>query len=1068
MSQPQGIIGRAVEYPKSRTVIQLFEEMARRRPLAPAITFGDLSFTYSQLDACAERLAERLRAMGVGAGDFLPLVMRHGPELPLAMLAAMKLAAPFVPVDDAIPPHVQDRMVGALDARLILCSPGGNGPLRGNAAAARSISSAGASAELPRVLVDIGRPGDSGSALGAALPPGRPRLDDIAYGFYTSGSTGEPKCALNIHQGLLNRFLYMSRRFGGQGDDIVLQNSRHVFDSSLWQLLWPLTTGSRVVIPERAGILDLQATVDIIEDYQITMTDFVPSIFNVLVAMMSARPQIATQLASMRRILIGGEEANPGAVQTFRAMLPQVSVVNTYGPTEASIGSVFHEVTDADTGSIPIGRPIDNTYVVIVDDEMRPVEAGDTGEILLGGDCLGLGYLNDPDRTCAAFIDNPFPGIPGTRLYRTGDMGRYLYDGLLHFAGRADQQVKISGLRVELPEIEMALLRHPKVREAKVIVRDTAASRWLLAFVTAVTVGDAGNGTEDAAAGAAPGGALDPAELRSFASGELSALLVPKEFIILDQMPLNANGKADLKALAALADTRDHTAPPDETGKLSDEGRVVWRVWCDLLPVPPTSPEDDFFDLGGDSLTAQKLALRLTDEFGAPVSVRDIAVHPTIAQQADLAARPSAVSAADAGARPAVITASARARIDADTQLPPEIVPLAGAAPCSGAMPTGGGTSRVLLTGATGFVGAHLLHDLLTQTAADVYCLVRASSARGALDRVARNLAEYRLWQDGFAGRVHPVPGDLGRPRLGLDADVYQQLGQCVDTIVHSGARVNLVQGYGAHRAANVTGTIEILRFATAFRGKAVHHISTLGTVADEAGGIALPVPEAPAPLHLPSGGYGQSKWVAERLLDLAAERGITVAVYRLGEMMPHSRTGVPSQRGLPDLLARACLRVGLCFSSPIVLNYTPVDYASRLVVTAIARGESGYFHVRYPEPVAFDELLAALEARFGLSRVSYRQFWHALRDLVASGADEGVLGTFAVAPRADDGTQTDAASALAALFGGGLAATSTVRTDRLMAVAGLRWPPVGRETFERYAAYHDAGIGTLSGGAAR
>jgi thioester reductase-like protein len=284
---------------------------------------------------------------------------------------------------------------------------------------------------------------------------------------------------------------------------------------------------------------------------------------------------------------------------------------------------------------------------------------------------------------------------------------------------------------------------------------------------------------------------------------------------------------------------------------------------------------------------------------------------------------------------------------------------------------------------------------------------------------------------------------------------------------VHSGALVNLVQGYGAHRAANVTGTIEILRFATAFRGKAVHHISTLGTVADEAGGIAVPVPEAPAPLHLPSGGYGQSKWVAERLLDLAAERGITVAVYRLGEMMPHSRTGVPSQRGLPDLLARACLRVGLCFSSPIVLNYTPVDYASRLVVTAIARGESGYFHVRYPEPVAFDELLAALEVRFGLTRVSYGQFWHALRDLVDSGADEGVLGTFAVAPRADDDAQTDAASALAALFGGGLSATSTVRTDRLMAVAGLRWPPVGRDTFERYAAYHDTGVGTLSGGAA-
>jgi amino acid adenylation domain-containing protein/thioester reductase-like protein len=1039
----KGIVGDAVEYPKSRTVIQLIEAAAQRRPSAPAVTFGDLSLTYRQLNGCAERLAEQLRVMGSGPGDFLPLLMRHGPELPVAMLAAMKLAAPFVPVDDAMPPHVQERMIGALGARLVLCSPGAP------------------AVELPRVVVDILGLGEE-AGLPGVLASDRPGLDDLAYGFYTTGSTGDPKCALNIHRGILNRFLYMTRRFGGQDDEIVLQNSRHVFDSSLWQLLWPLTNGSQVVIPERAGILDLQATVDIIERYQITMTDFVPSIFNVLVAMMTARPQIAIQMASMRRILIGGEEANAEAVRIFRTMLPQVAVINTYGPTEASIGSVFHEITDADTGSVPIGRPIDNTYAVIVDDQLRPVEPGDTGEILLGGDCLGLGYLNDPERTRAAFIDNPFLAIPGLRLYRTGDLGRYLPNGLLHFAGRADQQVKISGLRVELPEIELALLRHPKVREARVIVRDSAGGRWLVAFVT----GD---------------GALDPADLRSFASDELAPLLVPKEFIVLDQLPLNANGKADRRALARLAERRDQAVPLAGAGELSDDGQVVWQAWSDLLPVPPSSAEDDFFDLGGDSLTAQKLALRLTREFGAAVSVRDIADHPTITQQAHLAAaRPSAVTMPDggprdgsgggpgdgpsgaSGGRAGAITPSARARIDADAQLPPEVAPPSGAVPPSGSPP--GGTRRVLLTGATGFVGAHLLHDLLAGTTTEVYCLVRAPSAQAALDRITRNLAEYRLWQDDFAGRVHPVPGDLGEPRLGLDAATYERLGHRVDTIVHSGALVNLVQGYGTHRAANVIGTVEVLRFATAYRGKAVHHISTLSTVVDRSDGTAVPAPEAPVPLRLPSGGYGQSKWVAERLVDQAAERGMTVAVYRLGEMMPHSRTGVPSRRGLPDLLAKACLRVGLCFSSPVVLNYTPVDYASQLVVAAIARGESGYFHVRYPEPVAFDDLLAALQAKFGLTRVSYGQFWYALRDLADSGTDDGVLGTFAVAPRADDGTEAQAVRALAALFSDDLCATSTARADRLMAAAGLRWPAVGKDTFERYAAYHGNGNGDGNG----
>jgi thioester reductase-like protein len=703
-------------------------------------------------------------------------------------------------------------------------------------------------------------------------------------------------------------------------------------------------------------------------------------------------------------------------------MLPQVAVVNTYGPTEASIGSIFHEITDADTGSIPIGSPIDNTYAVIVDDELRPVASGGTGEILLGGDCLGLGYLNDPDRTRAAFIDNPFPGIPGSRLYRTGDLGRYLPGGLLHFAGRRDQQVKISGMRVELPEIELALLRHPLVREAKVIVRDGAGGRWLVAFVTVTQA-------------ARP----DPGDLRAFAGEELSPQLVPKEFIILDQMPMNANGKADRRELARLAEQRHLASVPVSASQPGGAEWAVWQAWQDLLPVPPSSPADDFFDLGGDSLTAQRLALRLSRELGVAVSIRDLADHATIAQQAAL------VSGAGTIEHDTV-----RDRLDEDARLPADIVPAdivpADIAPA--AQPVGG-LDRVLLTGSTGFVGAHLLYDMLTSTTAEIWCLVRADSADDALSRVTGNLAEYRLWEDDFAGRVHVWPGDLGQPQFGLDAGTYELLGRGVDAVVHNGALVNLVRGYSAHRAANVTGTVEILRFATAFGAKPVHYISTLSTVVDRS---AEPAPEAPVPLRPPSGGYGQSKWVAERLLGQAAERGVAVTVYRLGEMMPHSRTGVPSRRGLPDLLAKACLRLGLCFSSPITMNYTPVDYASRLVVTAIARGETGYFHVRHPEPVRFDDLLTALQAEFGLTHASYRQFWTAMRDLADVGADEEVSGTLALVPDPDDESE---ASGLAALFGDDLSAfSSTDRTDALMADAGIRWPPIGAEIFRQYAAH--------------
>jgi amino acid adenylation domain-containing protein/thioester reductase-like protein len=859
-----------------------------------------------------------------------------------------------------------------------------------------------------------------------ACPAG---LDDIAYGFYTTGSTGAPKCALNLHRGLLNRFLYMSRWFGGGTDEIVLQNSRHVFDSSLWQLLWPLTTGSRIVIPDRDGILDLAATVEVIARHGATMTDFVPSIFNTLVAMMGEQPDLITKMTSLRRVLIGGEEANAQTVQAFRAMLPGAVVVNTYGPTECSIGSVFHEITDDDTDTIPIGRPIDNTYAVIVDDQMRPAGPGELGEILLGGECLGLGYLNAPDRTSAAFVPNPFPAIPGPRLYRTGDLGRYRPDGLLLFAGRQDQQVKIAGVRVEVPEIEVALLRQPQVREAKVIVCDGAGGKWLMAFVTG-------------------GAGLDPRKLREQVAAELLPQFVPKEFVVLDRMPLNPNGKADRRELARLAAARrvpPAKAVPGEDG-LSGAERAIWRLWLELVPIAPLALDDDFFDLGGDSLNAQKLALALARERGQAVSIRDIVERPTIAQQAALVG--GVLSGAPSGA-----AAVNRTLMDTDAMLPAEICPSGVATP--DLRPGAAVLRGVLLTGATGFVGAHLLHDLLATTTAEVYCLVRAGDEGAAQDRITANLANYRLRTEEFAGRIHAVPGDLAQPRFGLSQVRYQELASTVDTVLHNAAMVNLVRGYTAHRAVNVTGTVEILRFAVDGATRPVHYVSTLSALPFRSGDPADAVPEVPgSAADMPEGGYGQSKWVAERLLDEAARRGIPVTVYRLGQIMAHSVTGVPSRHGLPDLLVKACLRTEMSFTSPIVLNYTPVDCVSQLVPAAMRRGETGYFHIRHPEPVAFDNLLAALASQCRLPQVPYQKFWEVLRTLAEEETgDRELQSTLALLPRADEGTETETADGLAALFRDGAALCTADRAERLMNETGLRWPVLGADVFTRYAA---------------
>jgi amino acid adenylation domain-containing protein/thioester reductase-like protein len=991
--------GRRVPYPQDRTILRLFEDRARERPNAPALTVGDRTLSYRQLNGHANVLAEQLRQVGVGRGDFVPLVLRNGLELPLSMLALMKLAAPFVPLDDLCPAERLDGMIATVEPKVVLHSPASETHTRWT----------------PLLLVDVADL-DERDSDDFGPPAG---MDDIVYGFYTSGSTGLPKCTLNIHRGLLNRFGYMTRRFSGRTDEVVLQNSRQAFDSSLWQLLWPLTIGSRVVIPDRTSILDLAATVELIRGHGVTMTDFVPSIFNTLVEMLDAQPAMAADLVSLRRLLIGGEEINTDAVQRFRRLLPDVRITNTYGPTEASIGSVFHDVTDADAESIPIGRPIDNTYAVVLDERAELVPPGTPGEIHIGGDCLGLGYLHDPEKTHAAFIANPFPEIPGPRLYRTGDIGYVRSDGLLAFVGRRDHQVKISGVRVELFEIEHAMLTHLQVRDAKVILSEQDGARRLVAFLT----------HDDHPT---------TAELRRHARERLPPYLVPKQFVLLDSMPLTPNGKTDRLRLSQLA--AGHEAPTEPDAEQPDDGRQVIRdIWRRLLAEPASSTSADFFQLGGDSLSMQRLALALSNRFGVRVTARDIVAAPTIEQQVELV---TGQSTAHECGRPVL------PQLEADVWLPDDI---------TGDRPPASNRCRdVLLTGATGFVGAQLLRELLTKTEATVHCLVRAGDEVAARRRLTDNLRTYLQWDDAVADRIVAVPGDLSTPRLGMSERDHEALVERIDAVVHNGALVNLILDYGAHQLANVTGTLSVLRLASTTTTKRVHFISTLGVIAGtELNRHPGLFPEAPLPIdQAPLDGYSQSKWVAERLLGLAKQRGIPMAVYRLGEVMPHSGTGVPNPRGLAELLVHACLRVGMTFTSAIVTDYTPVDQVAELVVAGLRAEATGHFHLLAPRPVRFNSVLSAFAAPFGLRPVDYAEFWHAVRTLASARPDEIELeNLLAVLPPAD--TRSDLTDQLAGVFRDNTALFDTTRTAELADRAGAQPLGLNSGALERYVDYH-------------
>ncbi len=775
----------------------------------------------------------------------------------------------------------------------------------------------------------------------------RPRValveDDLIYGIFTSGTTGQPKCALNLHGGLANRFAYMTRYFAATGAEVVLQNSKHTFDSSVWQLFWPLTTGARTVIPAQGEFLNLDHTIDTIAAHGITMTDFVPSIFNMMVSIVERDPAALRKIATLRETIVGGEEMNPQMVAKLQSLLP-VAVTNGYGPTEASIGMVFHTVAPADGDLIPLGRPIDNCYAVIVDDERHLLPPGAVGEIAIGGVCLGSGYFADPVRTAELFVRNPFAEIPGERLYRTGDLGYFDANGKLYFLGRKDFQVKIGGVRIELGELEVVAENCPHVRTAKVLVTQRERHKSLAVFAS---------GDEE----------LTEAALREHMRRALPRTSLPRHYFVLAEMPLTDNGKVDRRALQDLLDgtIAGQAVALRSAGVPALALDRVLHTFRAVLHAPTLSAADDFFDAGGDSIQALAAVQRLRSAFGVALGAQDLFDNPTALAMCRL------IDAKRSGARAA--DEDELALMARDALVPPSIA-IAPADPARR-------LETVLVTGATGFVGSRIVHELLSRTALRVVCVGRAPGDDAARSRVVEALADKGLWQPEFAARLEVYAGDLARERVGLTAAVWDDLAERCDLIVHNGALVNFLFDYRAHRGANVLGTHELLRLAMERRPKPLHYVSTLGVLDSEAALRTQPLPEAfdPADAVLPSSGYSRSKWVAERCLLDARRRGAVVTIVRLGEVMPSADNGQPNPHALTHFLLAAFGRLGLCPDAPLRSDYTPVDHAAARIAASVtdpdAWGET--LHVFHPETVAFDELLA--RAGTPLERVPCGEF---------------------------------------------------------------------------------------------
>jgi arthrofactin-type cyclic lipopeptide synthetase C len=446
------------------------------------------------------------------------------------------------------------------------------------------------------------------SCTGMGLSP-----DRLAYVIYTSGSTGKPKGVMNEHRGIVNRLIWGQSAYNLNADDAVLQKTPFSFDVSVWELFWPLSVGARLVMARPEGHKDANYLAETIQERNITTLHFVPSMLQVFLEQAKV-PRRST----LERVMCSGEALPGTLVQRFQRQLPTCALHNLYGPTEAAVDVTSWACpTGIEGDRIPIGRPIANTWMYILDEHGVPVPAGVAGQIYIGGVQVARGYLDQSELTAERFLPNPFGDGLETRMYWTGDMGKWLADGSIEFLGRNDDQTKIRGFRVELGEVEASLAKHAGVREAVVMAReDTVGDRRLVAYYSV----DGDFETEGVGA----------EELRRYLTTKLPEYMVPAAYIPLEKFPLTSNGKLDRKRLPS--PERDAYATRAYEPPQGEVETILADIWAELLKVRRVGRHDNFFDLGGHSLLIIQLASRLRSVFGAEVPIRAFFDGPTLVE----------------------------------------------------------------------------------------------------------------------------------------------------------------------------------------------------------------------------------------------------------------------------------------------------------------------------------------------------------------------------------------------------------------------------------------------------
>ncbi|KAK4690042.1 L-2-aminoadipate reductase, partial [Tremellales sp. Uapishka_1] len=1017
--------------PERVCVVQ--SELAEGQTVMDGPSKARKTFTYRQIDEASNVVAHALLKNGLGRGEVVMVYAARSVELVVCVMGVLKAGGVFSVIDPAYPPSRQIVYLSVSTPRalLVISSAGILAPSVSEYIA----ESLNLRVQIPAVALTPN--GVTGSAIGSddilapfkqyAQTPAGVVLgpDSAATLSFTSGSTGIPKGVKGRHYSLTHFFPWMGTTFGLNENAKFTMLSGIAHDPIQRDMFTPLFLGAQLHVPTADDIGTPGRLAEWMADSEVTVTHLTPAMGQLLSA------QASRQIPTLKNAFFVGDVLTKRDCHRLQHLAKNVQIINMYGTTETQRAVSYFRIPSVNDDStflstqkdlIPAGQGMVDVQLLVVNrtDRLVPCAVGEIGEIYVRSGGLAEGYL-DPAATAQKFVGNWFgEGIerPDTlkgevskywfgirdRMYRSGDLGRYLPDGRVECTGRADDQIKIRGFRIELGEIDTHLSRHPMVRENVTLVRrDKNEEKVLVSYFVPVDGDDLqgmvsaseheGDEEEDHDLKAEMTRGVRRyrrliRDIRDHLKKKLPSYSVPAVYFPLSKLPLNPNGKVDKPALP-FPDT-SIAAPAAHVGNLTPTQQTIHDIWLKLLPSAPASLEinDDFFDMGGHSILATRLIFEIRKAFVVNAPLGLVFEKPTIQGQAE---EVDALRNADLGVVEAPSTSTKE--ILQETPYADDFAVLVRDLPDFKPLPADFATKKltVLLTGATGFLGAFILKDLLSRRVAKVICLVRAKTPDQGLERLRESGLGRGVWDESWVenGQVEAVVGDLAEHQFGLDDQTWTRIAEETDSVLHNGAVVHWVYSYAKMRAANVLSTMTALQLCALHHSKSFSFVSSTGVQDTEecvrkseenlaAGGNGIYEDDDLESARTGLGtGYSQSKWVAEKVIMEAGKKGLSGWVIRAGYVLGDSKSAVTNTDDFIWRLVKGCVQLGLIPDINNTLNVAPVDHVALLcslsTLSQSPKSALTVLHVTGHPKLRFNDLLGSLSTYgYNVKRTEY------------------------------------------------------------------------------------------------